>query len=243
MNPFNFFDREPIQRWLSSAIQKADSDEFRFQVVCRARDFGATGTDAELERRLLGWKTDIKSGGRPIGLYLPKLVLERELRSAAPDLTIYRDDQHPTAKNSSEEADHVLLNNPQLVGEWIALTKAFRHSFADHILNLYKATRIQLFRGMRIELPDIAARWTPEERMRWARQELVHGVVENWTPLPWVAEGALNDQQGIIIGAEFDTHAVVCAHQIGAETNVTPWLIDGGRVIPTFRYICVYIFT
>ncbi|NKS56301.1 hypothetical protein GS504_01560 [Rhodococcus hoagii] len=229
----------PLQQWLINAVQETDTDDFRLKVAGEAHRLGAAGTTADLARRLRDWKIDIKSGGRPVGLYIPRLVLERQLHAVAPDLVVHRDDQHPSGKARFAEAGDRLHHEPSLSTEWLSLTAAFGKTFTNHIRASHGATRIRLFRGIRTAAAPKVLGMTVRDRFLWAHRELAHGTVENWTPAAGVAEGALCDMPGVIIGAEFDAGAVVCTHTIGAETNVTPWRVDGGRVLRTFRYTSI----
>ena len=240
----NFLEREPLQSWLGDAIFSTDTDEFRRNVADNARELDESVADTSvLVHRLAEWKIDIKSGGRPVGLYVPRLVLEREITVVDPKFDLYRDNDEPSGQAGFAEAHQRLLADPSLANDWLVLTAAFGKTFADYLHERHGATRIRLFRGVRGvrgdpgEIADMAH----DQRLRWARENLRHGTVENWSPLPGVAEGALSKGDGIVIGAEFDTTAGVCTHQGGAETNVRPWRVDAGRVLGTFRYTSIEV--
>ncbi|NHP17816.1 hypothetical protein G8767_30160 [Rhodococcus sp. IC4_135] len=238
----DFCDRDPLQRWLTQATRESVTDSFRRKVADRAHDLGAGADKSVLIHRLAEWQVDIKSGGRPVGLYVPRLVLEREITAVDPRFKrLYRDDRSSSGRARFDEAGQRLRADPSLTNDWLALTASFGKTFADHVKERYSAARIRLFRGVRGDAGELAG-MAHDRRLSWARENLLHGTAENWSPLPGVAEGALNGTPGIVIGAEFDTAAVVCTHELGAETNVRPWRVESGQVITTFRYTSIDVY-
>ena len=122
----NFLEREPLQSWLGDAIFSTDTDEFRRNVADNARELDESVADTSvLVHRLAEWKIDIKSGGRPVGLYVPRLVLEREITVVDPKFDLYRDNDEPSGQAGFAEAHQRLLADPSLANDWLVLTAAF----------------------------------------------------------------------------------------------------------------------